>query len=131
MLFHTFASQDERRKFGGSDFVELQLCKLNRGTELEKIVSNEVIPHWKNDSLYVYGDDLEEFHAIYSRIFKDGYYANGERGMIDVCGINYYTLEQTMGIVEVLKREKPKDFQVLLAWLADGEKYNGLYLLGV
>ena len=53
------------------------------------------------------------------------------RGMIDVCGINYYTLEQTMGIVEVLKREKPKDFQVLLAWLADGEKYNGLYLLGV
>lgn len=131
MLFHTFASQDERRKFGGSDFVELQLCKLNRGTELEKIVSNEVIPHWKNDSLYVYGDDLEEFHAIYSRIFKDGYYANGERGMIDVCGINYYTLEQTMGIVEVLKREKPKDFQVLLAWLVDGEKYNGLYLLGV
>ena len=131
MLFHTFASQDERRKFGGSDFVELQLCKLNRGTELEKIVSNEVIEHWKNDSLYVYGDDLEEFHAIYSRIFKDGYYANGERGMIDVCGINYYTLEQTMGIVEVLKREKPKDFQVLLAWLADGEKYNGLYLLGI
>lgn len=131
MLFHTFASQDERRKFGGSDFMELQLCKVNRGTELEKIVSNEVIAHWKNDSLYVYGDDLEEFHAIYSRIFRDGYYANGERGMIDVCGINYYTLEQTMGIVEVLKREKPKDFQVLLAWLADGEKYNGLYLLGV
>ena len=131
MLFHTFASQNERKQFGGSDFMELQLCKLKRNTKLEKIVSNKAIEHWKNDSLYIYGDDIEEFYGIYGEIFRDGYYGNSERGIVDYCGINYYTLEQTMLIVETLKREKPKDFQVLLDWLTDAEKYNGIYLLGV
>lgn len=131
MLFHTFVSQNERRKFGGSDFMELQLCKLNRGTEFGKIVSNEAIKHWKNDSLYIYGDNMEEFYAVYGEIFRDGYYGNGERGMVDCCGINYYTWEQTIAITEKLKKEKPKDFQVLLDWLADAEAYNGMYLLGV
>ena len=131
MLFHTFASQDERRKLGGSDYIEFQLCKLKRGTKLEKIVSNEAVKHWKNDSLYICGDDMEEFYAIYGEIFRDGYYGNGERGIVDYCGINYYTLEQTMFIVERLKREKPKDFQILLDWLTDVGKHNGIYLLGV
>ncbi len=130
MLFHTFASQDERREFGGSDFLELQLCELKRGTMLKEIASVD-IDHWKNDSLYICGDDMEEFYAIYGEIFRDGYYANGESGVVDCCGINYYTLEQTMLIVEKLKREKPKDFQVLLDWLSDAEEYNGIYLLGL
>lgn len=39
---------------------------------------------------------------------------NGEREIVDYCGINYYILEQTMLIVEMLKREKPKAFQVYL-----------------
>ena len=130
MLFHTFASQDERREFGGSDFLELQRCELKRGTMLKEIASVD-IDHWKNDSLYICGDDMEEFYAIYGEIFRDGYYANGERGVVDCCGINYYTLEQTMLIVEKLKQEKPKDFQVLLDWLSDAEEYNGIYLLGL
>ena len=28
MLFHTFSSQEERRKYGGSAFIEIQYCKL-------------------------------------------------------------------------------------------------------
>ena len=131
MLFHMFASQDARRAFGGSDFMELQLCRLKRGTELREIVSVEAISHWKNDSLYICGDDLEVFYDEYGTIFQDGYYANGERGIADCCGINYYPPEQTMRIVELLKKENPRDAQVLLDWLADADKYNGLYLLGV
>lgn len=57
MLFYSFTSQEERKKFGGSYFIELQYCKLAQGTEIEKIVSVSSIEYWKNDSLYIYGDD--------------------------------------------------------------------------
>ena len=77
------------------------------------------------------GEDLEAFYAEYGTIFRDGYYENGERGIADWCGINYYPPEQTMRIVELLKKENPRDAQVLLDWLADADKYNGLYLLGL
>ena len=111
--------------------MELQKCKQKPGTKLEEIVSIETISHWKNDSLYVYADDIQGFYAIYGKIFMDGCYQNGKRGIVDCWGVNYYTPEQTMRIARVLAEEKPKDFQVLLDWLTGGEKYNGFYLLGV
>ena len=37
MLFHIFNSQKERREFGGSDFIEMQYCKLEQGSEIEKV----------------------------------------------------------------------------------------------
>ena len=131
MLFHTFASQDERRKFGGSCFLELQLCRLTRGAKFEEIVSVDAIEHWKDDSLYIHGDDMSEFYIQYGNIFRDGYYKNGSRGIVDCYGINYYPPEETLRIAALLKRERPTDFQVLLDWLSDAEKYNGIYLLGV
>lgn len=131
MLFHIFASQDERRKFGGSDFLELQPCRLARDAQLKEIVSVDAIEHWKDDSLYIHGDDVNEFYIQYGNIFQDGYYANGNRGIADWCGINYYPLEETQRIAALLKRERPTDFQVLLDWLSDAEKYNGIYLLGM
>lgn len=39
LLFHTFGSQEERRKFGGSCFIEIQYCRLPENTQLEKIIS--------------------------------------------------------------------------------------------
>ena len=131
MLFHTFASQDERRAFGGSAFMELQICKQKPGTKLEKILSIETIAHWKNDSLYVYIDDMERFYALYGKIFCDGCYQNGERGIVDCYGVNYYTREQTARIAKEVAEDKPADFQVLLDWLKTAEKYNGIYLLGL
>ena len=131
MLFHTFASQDERRKFGGSAFMELQKCRQKPGTKLEKILSIETIAHWKNDSLYVYIDDMEGFYALYGKIFRDGCCQNGERGMVDCYGVNYYTPEQTARIARALAEEKPADFQVLLDWLKTAENDNGIYLLGL
>ena len=29
MLFHVFNSQEERRAYGGSAFIEIQFCKLS------------------------------------------------------------------------------------------------------
>ena len=47
MLFHIFHSQKERRDFGGSDFIEMQYCKLEQDSEIEKIVSADAINYWK------------------------------------------------------------------------------------
>ena len=61
MLFHKFVSQEERRAFGGSDFIELQYCRLPHGSKLRSIISVDAISHWKLDSLYVSGDDMDVF----------------------------------------------------------------------
>ena len=131
MLFHAFPSQEERRTYGGSDFMELQRCRQKQGTKLEELVSAKSIEHWKNDSLYICGDDLTAFYEAYAAVFSNGYYGNGKQGLVDCCGINYYTPAQTKGLAARLKIEKPRDYQVLLNWLEDAEPYNGIYLLGL
>ena len=72
MLFHSFSSQTERREYGGSDFIELQCCKLKRGTSIKKIISVDHIEHWKTDSLYLSGDDMDNF------LYETDVYSPGE-----------------------------------------------------
>lgn len=131
MLFRTFHSQEERRKFGGSDFIEFQYCRLSQDSKIEKIVSVDAIEEWKNNSLYVLGDDIDEFVLHYGKIFVDGIYNNGKSGIVDVFGINYYTLEQAELITVRINKENPLDNQTLLNWLANVKEYNGFYILGI
>jgi len=131
MLFHTFYSQEERRKFGGSYFIEFQYCKLEQNSEIKRIVSVDVIEHWKNDSLYIYGDDENEFFSHYGKIFIGGIYNNEKSGIVDLCGINYYSRKQTKLIIDKVKKEKALDYQILLNWLENVNQYIGFYVLGL
>ena len=131
MLFHIFNSQKERREFGGSDFIEMQYCKLEQGSEIEKIVSVDAIKHWKNDSLYIFGDDLNMFYSHYGKIITGGIYNNRDSGPIDIYGINFYSRKQLALIIERVKKEKPLDYQTLLNWLETGTQYIGFYILGI
>lgn len=131
MLFHTFRSQDERRAFGGSYFIELQYCKLAPNADLKQIVSVDSIVNWANDSLYIHGDDDGAFLSQYGEILTGGIYNNGETGPADLCGINYYSPQQARLIAERIMEQKPLELQVLLDWLERGTGYNGFYLLGL
>ena len=131
MLFHTFHSREERREFGGSYFIEIQYCNLALGCEIKEKIAVDAIRHWQNDSLYIYGDDDNEFMSYYGEIFTGGIYNNGKSGVVDLCGINYYSQEQTRRIMERVKKEKPLDHQVLLRWLEKADKPNGFYVLGL
>lgn len=131
MLFHTFSSQEERKQFGGSYFIELQYCGLKHGTEIEKIVSVHAIEHWKNDSLYIYGDDDNAFITHYGKIFTGGTYSNRKNGIVDLYGINYYSQEQACLIMEKVREMKPLDYQVLVKWLEKSKEYIGFYVLGI
>ena len=132
MLFHSFSSQEERRKFSNGDFLQFVFCKLDRGTAVEEIVSNRAVAPllWSFTSLYLCGDDWNEFCEAYGEIITGGTYENLEAGYLDWCGINYFSPEQMQHIIKRLREEKPKDYPLLLNWLEQGTQYNGFYLLG-
>lgn len=131
LLFHTFSSQEERRKFGCSYFIELQYCRLALGTEIEKIVSVNEIEHWKNDSLYIHGNDDNKFASHYGEIFTGGIYSNRKSGIVDLYGINYYSQQQAHLISEQIKIMKPLDYPTLLNWLEKSKENMGFYILGL
>ena len=131
MLFHMFSSQCERRNFGGSDFIEIQYCRLPQESSIQEIVSEDLIEHWKNDSLYVYGNDMEAFYQSYESIFTGGIYSSLSTGPMDLCGINFYSHKQADLIQERIKAQTPPDRQVLLEWLKGAKSLVGFYLLGL
>lgn len=131
MLFYVFDSQEKRRKFGGSCFIEIQYCCLPSSTKLKEIVSIEAVKHWKNDSLYVFGDDSDIFYSSYHSIITDGIYNNMGHGLMDLCGINFYSQQQMVQIIKRLEIEKPFEYQTLLNWLKAGSHFAGFYILGL
>lgn len=129
MLFHIFDSQEERRRFGGSAFVEMQFCRLQPGTKIEDLVSVDSITHWQNDSLYI--DDENAFYREYSDIFDCGIYNNLNSGTVDIYGINYYAPTTIDTIINRVLAKKPAECQVLLQWLNNAKQHNGFYILGL
>ncbi len=128
-MFHVFHSQEERRAYGGSCFIEFQFCKLPLQTDKKVILNCRT--HWLNDSLYVHGDDQGEFFQEYSQIFNCGIYANFQTGVVDCWGINYYSPETIEPIIQKIQQNQPKNNQLLLDWLNTAKQYNGFYIFGV
>jgi len=127
VLFHIFNSQEERRVFGGSGFIEIQYCRHPMDTKPKRILNN--VTHWSDDSLYV--DDIDLFYVEYKHIFDCGIYHNLKTGTIDLFGINYYTPNLLDTVVKRIENEKPADYEALLSWLEKAKEYNGFYILGV
>lgn len=130
-MFHSFANQNERRRFGGSAFLELQYCKLNKGTSLDIVVSVNSINHWQDDSIYVFEEDFSDFLINYGDIFDNGLYNNMNRGKIDFYGINYYSPLQIIEIINDIEEKKTVDYAMILNWLKEAKQYNGIYILGI
>jgi hypothetical protein len=128
-MFYTFTSQEERRRVGGSCFIEFQFCKLPIDTKINKIVSVDSINNWLNDSLYV--SDENYFYEEYNNIFDYGIYSNLERGIVDIYGINYYPPELIEVIINKILKETPSDYKKLVEWLEKAKAYNGFYILGI
>ena len=125
MLFHQFSSQKERRKFGGSAFIEIQFCKLPFGTKTETLINN--VNFWKDDSLYIHISDDEVFCKEYKHIFDCSINDNS----FDIHGINYYDSSSAERIIDALLNYKPLEFKALIAWLEISKSYNGFYILGI
>lgn len=130
-MFHIFNDIEERRKFGGSTFIEIQYCRLSADTKLKKIVAVNSIQHWKDDSLYIHVNDIDCFIDNYGTIFNMVTYNNQKTGIVDIFGINYYTVNDIKKLIDIIKEKKPIEFQILVNWLENATQYNGVYLLGI
>ena len=131
MIFHHFSSQEERRAYGGSAFIELQFCTLPSRARLKRIVNHCSIYDWKDDSLYIHDDDIDLFWQNYSSVFDCGIYANLKTGPVDIFGINYYSPEQITFLLDKILDKKPMDYEVLVDWLSKAKTLNGFYILGI
>lgn len=128
-MFYRFWDQEERNEFNGGDFLELQYCRLPVGTPVERIVDHTEF--WRDDSLYVSGDEDALFYREYGDIFTGGTYANLKTGPMDWCGVNYYGPELTERIIEAILEKKPPKSTKVLLWLYEARRFNGFYILGV
>lgn len=130
-MFHTFNSQEKRRKFGGSGFIEIQFCKMEPETEIHDLTAVNNVKHWQDDSLYIYLDDIESFVKEYRDIFGCSIYNNLESGLIDIYGINYYKPDLIEPIISKILKNKSTDHEILIEWLNKAKSYNGFYVLGI
>ena len=131
MLFHSFENQAERRAFGGGDFIEFQVCRQGPRTSMEELLSGEWPENWKDDSLYLCGDDWPQFIKEYGEIITGGTYGNLERGPLDWCGLNYFTPAQEERILSRLEMEQPPEYGTLLDWFRNSGPHNGFYVRGL
>lgn len=130
-MFHSFSSQEERKNFGGSDFLEIQFCRMPPKTEIERMVAVDRIKHWCCDSLYISGEGVSAFFKEYGCIFDCGIYSNLETGAIDPYGINYYRSDLIDAIIAKILKKRPTDYEKLAAWLNTAKQYPGFYILGI
>ncbi len=128
-MFLKFKSQKERKKYGGSCFIELQICRLSPGTRIEDILDE--ISFWQDDSLYVDDDKQALFYEKYKDIFGSGIYTDLSEGFFDTWGVTYYPPDRIKVIAGYLTEHKPEGFEILSEWLKEAEQYNGFYILGV
>jgi hypothetical protein len=114
-----------------SDYLEFQICEMNIDTAINDIISVANITHWKESSLYVSVDDLDNFINEYGKYFYGGIQGNATQAEIDLYGINYFSLDKTVKILTDISLNQPKDFQILIEFLERAKLKNGFYVLGI
>ena len=70
-------------------------------------------------------------HSTIEDIFSNGIYSNGKTGIVDLCGINYYSVKETDRILKSLQTEQLPEQEVLASWLKKAKEHNGFYILGL
>lgn len=122
-MFLQFENQETRRENYGSAFLELAYCKLDTKASIKKKLKINNLPNWQNDSLYVYVDNLDDFYNEYKKALD----ISGD----ELFAVKYFSAEETNKLIEILKSEKPTEFQVFVNWLNYAMNNNGFYILGI
>lgn len=116
----------------GTCYFEFQLCDTDKPLK-NGCVRDEIVKHWKEDSLNICDEDFDEFYGLYGNIFECAVFPNGERGF-DYCGINYYGKAETEKILAELSAKKidREKYAGLIPWLKiAAERDKGFYILGL
>ncbi len=112
----------------GTAYFEFQYCKKDWNI---KRILKKGYSFWEKDSLLIHVDNDRDFFENYGDYLKSPDYPDGT-GALDPYGVNYYTKEQTLLILDKIKSDKPKEFEALVTWLKKAvNEYNGFFFLGI
>lgn len=118
----------EKKRPRSGAYFEFQYCK-KKGS-IASLVRRD-FDFWQKDSLFVDLDDDTVFFEAYLTYLVPTHAPNGT-DEFSPYGVNYYTKAQTADILERIRKDQPKDSEILIPWLAKAaEEYNGFYFLGV
>lgn len=113
----------------GSAYFEFKYCK--REWPLKKMLKPSGYECGEKDSILVHINNDEQFFESYLKYLES---TNAPNGTTEFCfyGVNYYTKEHTLVIIEQITKDKPREYEVLAEWLKKAAAlYNGFYLLGI
>lgn len=111
--------------------MEIQFCKISDKASVKKKIGVNNIKHRASDSLYIYHLDVDKFLEEYGEIFVNGEYANHKTGFIDPYGVTYFVKEHIKGCIYRILITKPTDYEIMIEWLNEALKYDGIYILGL
>ena len=57
--------------------------------------------------------------------------ATEKTGIVDLCGINYYSVKETDCILKSLQKEQLPEQEVLISWLKKAKEHNGFCIFGL
>ena len=112
----------------GSAYFEFQYCK--KELSIKKLLRRGY-SFKEKDSLLIHVDSDKDFFENYGDYFKAPKSPDGTQ-QLDPYGVNYYTKEQTLTIIEQIENDKPPYYETLVAWLKKAiTDYNGFFFLGI
>ncbi len=115
------------KKQGTSAYYEFSYCK--KDLPLADL-TDKGYKIWQEDALLVYIDDDAELFRHYLCYLSPAHAPNGT-DEFSPYGVNYYTKAEAAAILQRLKAENPPYSAPLIAWLENGEEYNGFFFLGI
>lgn len=112
----------------GTAYFEFQYCKKDWNI---KRILKKGYSFWEKDSLLIHVDNDRDFFENYGDYFKAPKSPDGTQ-QLDPYGVNYYTKEQTLTIIEQIENDKPPYYETLATWLKKAiTDYNGFFFLGI
>ena len=118
-------------KCNNTDYIEFQICHSKLDEKLESLVKVQNISINVESSLYIDFMDYEKFMQEYGIYFNNGVHSDMKESEFDPYGINYFSLDKTMKIIELISKDKPYEFEKIIVFLLDAKDNNGFYILGI
>ena len=126
-----FKNFKEKNAYNSTAFMEIQFCKLSDSSSIKKKTAERYIKHFASDSLYIHHNDIDKFIEEYGEIFISGKYAKQKTGFIDPYGVTYFPKGQIKDYIHSILISKPTDYEIMIEWLNEALKYDGIYILGL
>ena len=112
----------------GSVYFEFQYCK--KELSIKKLLRRGY-SFKEKDSLLIHVDDDRRFFENYGKSLEKPNSPDGTQKLYPY-GVNYYTKEQTLTIIEQIENDKPPYYETLATWLKKAiTDYNGFFFLGI